>query len=174
MVACEWPAQKIEPLRVRYRTSRDKTLCNTFATYRSPCVEYELDQQRSPRHVSCYAVVTGQASTTTETNWTELKSRCSSVTSAGESVGFTNTPFTRWSWLEEPALVSWTSQLDVYSTFPRRLLDACSMFAWSCKQGISEQTDSQFTSVQSISVAVYTRLYPKSWEINPLLSAQYL
>jgi len=33
--------------------------------------------------------------------------------------------------------VSWTSQLDVCSTFVRRLLDVCSLLARLCKRGIT-------------------------------------
>jgi len=68
------------------------------------------------------------------------------------------TPFTRSSWLDGLLYVSWTSQLDVCLTFARCLLDVCfinascrlcfmhasymldvcSMFAQSCKRGITQ------------------------------------
>jgi len=40
-----------------------------------------------------------------------------------------NTPFTRSNWLDELLYVSWTSQLDVCSTFAQLLLEVCSMLA---------------------------------------------
>jgi len=48
-----------------------------------------------------------------------------------------NTPFTWWSWLDDLAR---PVNIYNYSMFARRLLDVCSMFARSCKRGITNKS----------------------------------
>jgi len=81
---------------------------------------------------------------------------------------FPNTLFTWWSWLDELALVSWMSQRDVCLTFAQCsfrvsyalcIFHICSMFAWSCKQGINHAKFWMFFTLSNFKVVVS----PKGW-----------